>query len=63
MPTLFITGADDPRGGPPEIVQGLADRVPGAQHVSIPNAAHICNIQNPDAFNETLGRFLRDQPE
>ena len=62
VPTLFITGADDSRGGPPEIVQVLADKVPGARHVSIPNAAHICNIQNPDAFNETLGGFLRDQP-
>ena len=60
-PTLFITGADDRRGGPPEIVQKLADKVPGARHVSIPNTAHICNIQNPDAFNETLGGFLRDQ--
>jgi 3-oxoadipate enol-lactonase len=61
VPTLFITGADDPRGGPPAIVQRLADKVPGARHVSIPNAAHICNIQNPDAFNETLGGFLRAQ--
>ena len=44
------------------IVQGLADTVPGARHISIPNAAHICNIQNPDAFDETLRGFLRDRP-
>jgi 3-oxoadipate enol-lactonase len=61
VPTLFISGADDQRGGPPAIMQELADAVPGARHVSIPHAAHICNIQNADAFNEVLGGFLRAQ--
>ena len=61
MPTLFIGGADDQRGGPPDIMQGLADAVPGAQYVSVPNASHICNIQNPEGFNEVLAGFLRGQ--
>lgn len=62
VPTLFISGADDFGGGPPEIMQGLADAVPGARHVSVPHAAHICNIQNPERFNQVLGAFLRTQP-
>jgi 3-oxoadipate enol-lactonase len=59
VPALFISGADDRRGGPPPVMQELAALVPGARHVSVPNAAHICNIQNPQGFNEVLGAFLR----
>ena len=40
-------------------MQGLADSIPGAKHVSVPEAAHICNIQNPSGFNAALGGFLR----
>ncbi len=59
-PTLYISGADDHLGGPPEIMQGLADKVPGARHVSVPNAAHICNLQNPDGFNRVLTDFFKE---
>jgi 3-oxoadipate enol-lactonase len=59
VPTLFISGADDHLGGPPAIMQGLADAVRGARHVSVPNAAHICNIQNPTGYNAMLAEFLR----
>lgn len=59
VPTLFVSGADDHLGGPPAIMAGLAAAVPGARHVSIPNAAHIANIQNPDGFNAVLTDFLR----
>jgi pimeloyl-ACP methyl ester carboxylesterase len=37
----------------------LAKKVPGAQHRSVPKAAHIANIQNPAGFNKELGDFLR----
>lgn len=59
VPTLFVSGADDHLGGPPAIMQGLADAVSGARHVSVPNAAHICNIQNPSGYNTVLAEFLR----
>lgn len=58
-PTLYVSGADDHLGGPPAIMQGLADVVPGARHVSVPHAAHICNLQNPAGFNAVLTGFLR----
>lgn len=61
VPTLFVSGADDHLGGPAEIMQGLADAVPGARHVSVRNAAHICNIQNPEGFNDTIAAFLKEQ--
>ena len=58
-PTLFVSGADDHLGGPPDIMRGLAEAVPGAGHTSVPDAAHICNIQNPAGFNQVLSGFLR----
>ena len=54
-PTLYVSGADDKLGGPPALMAGLAAKVPGARHVSVPNAAHIANIQNPDGFNRVAG--------
>ena len=57
-PTLFVSGANDHIGGPPDIMQGLAETMPGAAHISVPDAAHICNIQNPAGFNAVLSDFL-----
>ena len=59
VPTLYLSGAEDKIGGPPELMTGLAKKVPGAQHRSVPKAAHIANLQNPAGFNQVLGDFLR----
>ena len=59
-PTLYVSGAEDQRGGPPALMAGLAAQVPGARHVSVPGAAHIANVQNPEGFNRVLGEFLRE---
>ena len=56
--TLYLSGADDRMGGPPALMAGLAAKVPGARHVSVPKAAHIANIQNAEGFNKALGDFL-----
>jgi 3-oxoadipate enol-lactonase len=58
-PTLYVSGAQDKLGGPPDLMKKLAEKVRGARHVSVPNAAHIANIQNPEGFNRVLGEFLR----
>lgn len=58
--TLYLSGAEDKLGGPPELMRGLAEKVPGARHASIPGAAHIANIQNPAGFNSVLAGFLRE---
>jgi len=57
--TLYLSGADDHRGGPPPLMAGLAAKVPGARHASVPDAAHIANIQNPSGFNDVLLGFLK----
>ena len=59
-PALYVSGAEDKVGGPPALMAGLAAKVPGARHVSVPGAAHIANIQNPDGFNRVLAGFLRE---
>ena len=61
VPSLYVSGADDKLGGPPALMAGLAARVRGARHESVPRAAHIANIQNPRGFNDVLLRFLREQ--
>ena len=58
-PTLYVSGANDHLGGPPELMKGLSGKVKGARHASVPHAAHIANIQNPAGFNQVLGDFLR----
>jgi 3-oxoadipate enol-lactonase len=57
--TLYLSGADDHRGGPPPLMAGLAAKVPGARHASVPDAAHIANVQNPSGFNDILSGFLK----
>lgn len=57
--TLYVSGAEDRLGGPPELMKNLSQQVKSARHVSVPKAAHIANIQNPEGFNEILGEFLR----
>jgi 3-oxoadipate enol-lactonase len=59
-PTLYLSGAEDRLGGPPGLMAGLAQKVPRARHQSVPKAAHIANIQNPDGFNRVLGDFLKE---
>lgn len=58
VPTLFLGGAEDRVGGPEELMRRLAARIPGAQYVAVPGAAHIANLQNAAAFNERLLAFL-----
>jgi 3-oxoadipate enol-lactonase len=60
VPTHYVSGADDKLGGPPALMERLAKMVPGARHSSVPNAAHIANIQNPGGFNLVVGEFLRE---
>jgi 3-oxoadipate enol-lactonase len=58
-PTLYLSGAEDKLGGPPALMAELAKKVPGAQHRSVPKAAHIANIQNPAGFNKEVSDFLK----
>jgi 3-oxoadipate enol-lactonase len=60
--SLYVSGAADQRGGPPALMAGLAAKVPGARHASVPDAAHIANIENPQGYNRVIADFLRQEP-
>jgi 3-oxoadipate enol-lactonase len=60
-PTLYVSGAEDKLGGPPDLMGEMAKKVPGAQHRSVEKAGHIANIQNPARFNVVVGDFLKRQ--
>jgi len=56
-PTLVIAGSDDP-STPPALCAALRDAIPGARLEVIDSAAHILNVERPDAFNRVLHAFL-----
>jgi 3-oxoadipate enol-lactonase len=51
VPTLVLVGSDDP-ATTPEQARLIADGVPDAELVVLPHAAHLLNVEQPDAFNE-----------
>jgi 3-oxoadipate enol-lactonase len=56
-PTLVIVGKDDP-GTPVSMAEEIHRAMPGSELVVIPSAAHLCNLEQPDAFNQALAAFL-----
>ena len=56
-PTLVICGEDDP-ATPPAMAREIQQNLPGAKLVLIPRAAHLANIEQPEAFNRALAEFL-----
>jgi pimeloyl-ACP methyl ester carboxylesterase len=57
-PTLVVVGERDV-GDIQRIADVLAGGIPGAQKVTIPGAAHLPPLEQPDRFNDVLLRFLR----
>jgi 3-oxoadipate enol-lactonase len=57
IPTLVICGNDDP-ATPPAMAREIQENIPGAKLALIPQAAHLANIEQPEAFNRALGDFL-----
>jgi 3-oxoadipate enol-lactonase len=57
LPTLLIVGEDDP-GTPIAAHEAIKAQIAGAELVVIPQAMHLSNIEQRDAFNAALGTFL-----
>jgi 3-oxoadipate enol-lactonase len=55
LPVLAITGEQD--GAAPG-TRHIGETVPGAKFVNIPQASHIANVEQPEAFNRALREFL-----
>ncbi len=58
VPTLIITSTDDTLI-PPKESEAMRDAIRGARLVSIPEAAHLSNFEQPDAFNRAVREFLK----
>jgi pimeloyl-ACP methyl ester carboxylesterase len=56
VPTLLLWGDDD-RRSPMPIAEQLHSAIPNAELAIIPNAGHVSNMEQPDAFNAHVRRF------
>ena len=56
-PALVMVGEDD-HATPVEMSRKIAAAWPGAELVLLREAAHLSNVEQPDAFNRELQRFL-----
>lgn len=56
VPALVIVGADDP-GTPVAMAREIHENLPGSELVVIPSAAHLSNIEQPQAFERALDTF------
>lgn len=57
VPTLCLVGADDGVTHP-VLIKALADLLPDAEYVEVPNAGHSVYFEMPGRFNELVGDFL-----
>jgi 3-oxoadipate enol-lactonase len=57
LPTLIIVGEEDP-GTPVAASEAMQARIQGAKLKVLPSAAHLSNIEQAGAFNDTLITFL-----
>ncbi len=60
VPTLAVAGTEDV-AAPPANLQAIAARIPGATFLAIEKAAHLGNVEQPTAFTEGVGAFLKAQ--
>ncbi|MDE1950119.1 MAG: alpha/beta fold hydrolase, partial [Burkholderiales bacterium] len=58
VPTLCLAAEHD-RTAAPDVMQRMAQRIPKADYRCLPDAGHIANVEQPEAFNAALLAFLR----
>jgi 3-oxoadipate enol-lactonase len=58
VPTLVVTGDED-LGDIHEIADRLVAEIPHAERATIPNAAHLPSLEQPDEFDRVVLAFFR----
>lgn len=58
-PTQIIVGELD-QATPPSDSKLMAEQIPHARLAIIPHAAHLSNLEQPEAFNQIVGSFASD---
>jgi len=61
FPTLVLVGDQD-AVTPPEKARELTGQIPDAHLVTVPDAGHLSNLENPAAFTAALREFLIGLP-
>ncbi|MFJ8825218.1 alpha/beta fold hydrolase [Streptomyces sp. NPDC102467] len=57
VPSLAVTGGDDP-GSTPDMTHRLADALPDCRAVVVPGARHMLPVERPEALVEALTTFI-----
>ena len=60
LPTLIMVGEEDP-GTPVAASEAIHERIAGSKLVILPAARHLSNIEQAEAFNQSLMDFLLQQ--
>jgi 3-oxoadipate enol-lactonase len=58
IPTAIIVGEQDP-GTPSSMSRSMHEQIAGSELVILPSAAHLSNMEQPEAFNQTMTSFLK----
>jgi pimeloyl-ACP methyl ester carboxylesterase len=58
VPTLLVYGERDSRA-PLAVARRLESAIAGSELVVLRGAGHVCNLEEPELFNEHMRRFLK----
>ncbi|MCY4191947.1 MAG: 3-oxoadipate enol-lactonase [Rhodospirillaceae bacterium] len=59
LPTLVVCGAED-GATTPEAVQALANAIPAARYLEIPDAGHLPCIEQPGVLADAIDAFMKE---
>jgi pimeloyl-ACP methyl ester carboxylesterase len=58
VPVLCLAGEDD-RNAPPAVMQRMAERIPNARYLCLPEVGHLAHMEAPTRVNPVLVEFLQ----
>lgn len=62
VPTLILGGEQD-QVTPPPVLKVMAEGIPGARLLIVPNAGHLSPMEQPRTVNRALRTFLANLPD
>ena len=57
VPVLCLAAELD-RNAPPQVLEKMAAKIPGARYICLPGLSHMPNLEAPQAFNAAIFNFL-----
>jgi pimeloyl-ACP methyl ester carboxylesterase len=56
---MILAGENDTAIGPREVLVGVAEKVPGARYVLMPDVGHVPPFHAPETFNKIMLDFMQ----